>query len=87
MVQIFNLIITILTVAIFTRALLSFIVPILGNRPHPLLVNFQAVVVQLTEPLLAPLRRILPTVGAFDLSPMVALIILWAIRAVLVSRL
>ncbi len=84
---ILNLIIGILTVAIFTRSLLSFVVPILGNRPHPLLVNFQAVVVQLTEPLLAPLRRILPTVGMFDLSPMVALIILWAIRYVLVSRL
>lgn len=87
MVNILNLVITLLTVAIFTRALLSFLVPILGNRPHPLVANFQAVVVQLTEPLLAPLRRILPTVGSFDLSPMAALIILWAIREILVSRL
>ncbi|PJF34888.1 MAG: YggT family protein [Candidatus Thermofonsia Clade 1 bacterium] len=29
---------------------------------------------QLTEPILAPIRRLLPSTGMFDLSPMVALI-------------
>ena len=31
---------------------------------------------RLTEPALAPIRRILPPVGGFDLSPMVLLIVL-----------
>ncbi len=31
---------------------------------------------EMTEPVLAPLRRIIPSVGMFDLSPMVALLLL-----------
>ena len=73
--------------AILIRALLSFIVPIMGNQPHPILVSVQDVMIQLTEPILAPLRRVLPTVGAFDLSPMVAIIILIVIQRVIITRL
>jgi len=40
---------------------------------------------QITEPFLAPLRRVLPRIGMLDLSPMVAIIILWILRAVLAS--
>jgi YggT family protein len=40
---------------------------------------------QITEPFLAPLRRVLPRLGMLDLSPMVAIIILWILRAVLAS--
>lgn len=32
------------------------------------------IVAQLTEPLLAPLRRVLPPMGGWDLSPLVLLI-------------
>ena len=85
--EILNILITLITTAILIRALLSFIVPMMGNQPHPLLVNFQDVMIQLTEPLLAPIRRVLPTVGVFDLSPMVAIIILVVIQRVIVARL
>ncbi len=40
---------------------------------------------QITEPFLAPLRRVLPRIGMLDLSPMVAIIILWILRAILAS--
>ena len=43
------------------------------------------VLLQITEPFLAPLRRVLPRMGMLDLSPMVAIIILWILRAVLAS--
>ena len=33
------------------------------------------VLVQLTEPVLAPVRRVLPTAGPFDFTPIVVLII------------
>ena len=85
--EILNILITLITTAILIRALLSFIVPVMGNQPHPILVSFQDVMIQLTEPILAPLRRVLPTVGAFDLSPMVAIIILVVIQRVIVARL
>lgn len=35
---------------------------------------------QLTEPVLAPIRKVLPPAGGFDLSPMLLLMILWVLR-------
>ena len=44
---------------------------------------------QITEPVLAPIRRIVPPVqaggGFFDLSPMVALLLLWVFERVLIA--
>jgi YggT family protein len=40
-----------------------------------------------TEPLLGPLRRRLPPVGRFDISPIVALIILWLLQAAISATL
>jgi YggT family protein len=34
-------------------------------------------VFHVTEPLLGPLRRTVPAVGMFDISPIVAFLILW----------
>ena len=71
------------TVAIFARVILSFVIPFAGANPHPILISLNRVVGQITEPILGPIRRVLPTFGMFDFSPMVALIILWAIREIL----
>ena len=84
---IINFIITLLTIAIFARVILSFVMPMSGARPHPLLISINTMVNQITEPILGPLRRMLPTFGMFDFSPMVALVVLWFIRQVLDSRL
>lgn len=49
-----------------------------GQRArHPIV----PLVVQLTDPVLAPIRRVIPVVGGFDLAPLVALI---AIRFLIV---
>jgi YggT family protein len=39
----------------------------------------------LTDWLVEPIRRVLPPVGMFDLSPLVALFVLWVLRQVLLS--
>ncbi len=39
----------------------------------------------LTEPLLAPIRRILPDLGGLDISPMVLLVALRLLRGLLVG--
>lgn len=39
----------------------------------------------LTDWLVEPLRRVLPTVGMFDLSPLAAMFVLWAIERLLIS--
>jgi len=61
------------TVLIFVYALLSFIAP--GVRSP-----VTALLASLCEPVLAPLRRVLPIVGGIDFSPLVAIVALTALR-------
>ena len=83
-VRIVAIVLRVLSIAIIAQAILSFIVPVMGDRPHPIVVNLNLMLRQVTEPLLGPIRRVLPTVGMLDLSPMVAIIVLEIIRSVLV---
>ena len=43
--------------------------------------------VDVTEPLLGPLRRVIPPVGRFDISPIVAFFILWLFQAAIAGTL
>ena len=45
------------------------------------------VLYQVTEPVLAPIRRILPQTGGMDFSPMVALILLQVLESIVTSAL
>jgi YggT family protein len=47
------------------------------SRPVSLIGDF---LYRATEPLLRPIRRILPNFGGMDLSPVVLLIVIWLIR-------
>jgi YggT family protein len=58
-----------LWVLILARVLLSWFDP--GGRGR-----VAAFVIQMTEPILAPVRRALPRTGMFDLSPMIVLLVL-----------
>ena len=78
--QLVDLVITFLMVAIVGRAILSFVIPMAGARPHPILLNISYVVNLVTEPLIGPIRRVLPTIGALDFSPLLAIIILSVIK-------
>jgi YggT family protein len=49
------------------------------DRRHRLVITLY----RLTEPALAPIRRVLPPIGGLDLSPMVLLIALRLLRRVL----
>lgn len=40
-----------------------------------------------TDPILVPLRRIIPPVGMFDLSPIVAFVIIWVLQQIVVATL
>jgi len=62
--------------AIVIRVVLSWFSP----RPdNPIMV----IVYHITEPILGPLRRIIPRMGMFDLTPMVAIFLLIIISEVL----
>lgn len=65
-----------LQMVILARVVLSFVDP-RGTSP------VAAFIISTTEPLLGPVRRLLPKTGMFDLSPLIVLLILGAIlRAV-----
>jgi YggT family protein len=66
------------TLAIFVRILFLWISVGYGNR-------FMRFLFRLTEPLLAPLRRSIRPVGMFDVSPIVAFLILWLCQ-IMVAR-
>ena len=73
LLRVINLLFTLYSFAIIIRSFL----PILGvDHFHPVM----RFLIQITEPLLAPLRRYVPPFGGFDLTPLVGLIILWILE-------
>jgi YggT family protein len=68
------------TLVIFVRIIFSWGMMGYGNR-------WMRFLIRITEPLLAPLRRMVPTVGMFDVSPIVAFLILWLLQAAVTSTL
>lgn len=65
---------------IFIRIIFSWVMVSYSNRVMRFLVNT-------TEPLMGPLRRIVPPVGRFDISPIVAFIIIWVFQAAVAGTL
>ena len=75
-VTLLNSVLTALLLAIFARAILSWF-PVSPGNP------FKAMVDQITEPVLMPIRRFMPRTGSLDLSPMIAILIIILIQSVL----
>ena len=69
---------TLYALAILARSILTML---RVNSYHPVM-NF---LVQITEPLLAPLRRHIRPIGIWDITPMVALIILWVAHLIVIQ--
>ena len=67
---------TILYVAIIARSLMSWFNPSAENP-------FVRLVYEITEPVLAPLRRIVPRIGMIDITPIVAIVLLQLIESLL----
>ncbi len=81
LITFFNLLFQLLTLAIIARALISW-VPI--DRYNPIV----TILYQITEPILAPLRRYIPPIGGMmDITPIVALIILQILQAIVYNLL
>ena len=67
--SLFSAFLYILLIAIVARALLSWF-PISRDNPFVRLVH------QITDPLIEPVRRVMPRTGMIDLSPMVVVIVI-----------
>ena len=80
-VIIVNWLIYLFALAILARVILSF-ANLLVRPPHPQwLITLDNFLISITEPVLGPIRRMLPNMGGLDFSPMVVLIILLIVRA------
>jgi len=73
-----GLVVQFLAFAIFARAILSWF-PIDRNGPIFQFLN------AITEPVLDPLRRVIPPIGMIDITPMVAMLLLFFIAGILTS--
>jgi len=76
--DIIRLVCEILTIVIFLRVVLSWF----SRRPNALTLILDRV----TEPIMSPLRRIIPNTGMFDFTPMVTIILLQLIIYLLPYR-
>ena len=74
-------IVTAYMVVLFARAIMSWF-PV---RPGTPWASVYGVLLDLTEPVLAPLRRIIPPAGLFDLSFLVLFVALGILRAAVCS--
>lgn len=72
--------ISIYILLIFVRIIFSWGMVSYGNRIMRFLVDT-------TEPLLGPLRRIIPPLGMMDISPIVAFLILWLLQQAIAGTL
>jgi YggT family protein len=72
-----QMLVTVFWVLLIARVLMSWVNPMGGGA-------LAAVVYQLTEPILAPIRRILPATGGLDWSPLVAMLLLGVVLRVIV---
>lgn len=73
-----NLFFTLMNLAILARVLVSWVNP---NPYHPVM----QLLYQITEPILAPVRRYLPQTGMIDFSPLVAIILLSVVQTLVMS--
>ncbi|HEY7467343.1 MAG TPA: YggT family protein [Dehalococcoidia bacterium] len=69
----------VLTIAIVARALITW-VPNLIDPRGPIAEFLYTI----TEPILAPIRSVMPRMGMFDFTPMIAIILLQVIREILI---
>lgn len=74
-----GILLSILNLLILIRVLLSWF-PVDMNNP------IVRLLIDITEPILAPFRRIIPRIGMFDLSPLAALLVLQFIGGIIGGR-
>lgn len=68
--------------AIIASIIMSFVMLFSGNmNPHPIL----RVIWQLTEPIMAPIRKIIPPMGGLDFSPIFIFLAIQIIQSFLIS--
>jgi YggT family protein len=80
LISFISMLLQVLSLAILGRVLLSWVDP-LGNM------RITQILRDVTEPILAPIRNLLPSMPMFDFSPIIAMLLLQALGRLLVTAL
>jgi len=79
-IQIVNMAFNVLVWLIIARCILSFV----RHNPYQPLIKF---VYDVTEPIMAPFRRLIPAAGGLDFSPIIAVLAVTLIQKIVVELL
>ena len=84
LVQILLFVINIVWFIVIAHVIMSWLIGFnVLNRHQPLVGSIWNGLNRLLEPIYGPIRRVLPDMGGLDLSPLVLLVILYAIQVVI----
>jgi YggT family protein len=90
MYALLSLISTVIDIYIYVlvaSAVLSWLIAFnVVNTRSPVVATVTDILYRLTEPVLAPLRRVLPNFGGLDISPVVVILLLIFLRRLLFER-
>ena len=82
--QVLDIVLGLLVWALIISAVLSWLVHFnIVNTTNPVVATIGGFLYRLTEPLLQPIRRILPDLGGIDLAPVALILLIFFIRSVL----
>ena len=84
LLSLINTVVTIYIWLLIAQAVLSWLVAFnIANRHNRAVYLIGDFLWRITEPLLRPIRRILPDLGGIDVSPVVLILLLWFARNLL----
>ncbi|MEM8570099.1 MAG: YggT family protein [Pseudomonadota bacterium] len=87
LIQIILLILDIVWWLVIIHVIMSWLINFnVLNRNQPLVWQIWGGLERLLEPIYGPIRSILPNMGGLDLSPLILIVILYAIRIVLLNN-
>jgi YggT family protein len=84
LVSLINTVIEIFSILILVEVIASWVMIARVQLPD-IVIRALAVISQITGIVLNPIRRVIPSIGGLDLSPIIALILLDVVRRLLIS--
>ena len=83
-INLLSIVIKVLYIAIISQVIVSWII-VAGVR-YNLIQNLYEITTAITNPILKPIRNIMPSLGGWDLSPLIAIFLLRFIETLLRSN-
>jgi YggT family protein len=87
LIQIILLILDVIWFIVIVHVIMSWLINFnVLNRNQQLVWQIWTGLERLLEPLYAPIRRIIPNMGGLDLSPLILLIAIYALRIIIINN-